>query len=84
MRASCCRAEWPLAAWGALVALLSLGCATLTIPEERQLGEAVQREVRAEVDLLRDPVVDNYVASIGRAIVRAAGPQPAGLIVNLP
>jgi predicted Zn-dependent protease len=61
---------------GALLVLLSLGCATLTIPQERRLGEQVQSQVRAEVDLLRDPVVDEYVASIGRAIVRAAGPQP--------
>ena len=72
----CSRPDSIPAPLGVLVVLLSLGCATLTIPQERQLGEQVQREVRAEVDLLRDPVVDNYVASIGRAIVRASGPQP--------
>ena len=72
----CSRPDRLTAPFGALVMLLSLGCATLTIPQERQLGEQVQRQVRAEVDLLRDPVVDNYVASIGRAIVRASGPQP--------
>jgi predicted Zn-dependent protease len=62
----------PFAAW----LLLSLGCATLTIPQERQLGEQVQSQVRSEVELLRDPVVDNYISSIGRAILRASGPQP--------
>jgi predicted Zn-dependent protease len=71
----CSRPDRITAPFAALL-LLSLGCGTLTIPQERQLGEQVQSQVRTEVDLLRDPVVDNYVAAIGRAIVRASGPQP--------
>jgi predicted Zn-dependent protease len=70
------RSDRTAAVLGLLGLLISLGCATLTIPQERQLGQQVQAQVRQEVDLLRDPVVDNYVSSIGRAIVRASGPQP--------
>lgn len=71
----CWRAELRAAPLGAL-ALLALGCATLSIPEERRLGEEVQRQIRSELDLLRDPVVENYVSGLGRSIVRASGPQP--------
>lgn len=56
--------------------LLLIGCATLTVDEERRLGEQVQQEVRAEVVLLRDRVVGDYVARIGAEIVSASGPQP--------
>lgn len=59
-----------------LAALLATSCATLSVEEERQLGEEVQRQVRAEVVLLRDDVVRNYVTDIGLEIVSAAGPQP--------
>jgi len=61
----------------ALMALLLLGaCGTLTVPQERKLGEELSREIRREVILLRDSVVTGYVERIGHDIVRAAGPQP--------
>jgi predicted Zn-dependent protease len=64
----------------ALAALLALpllaGCGTLTIAQEKRLGEEFSREIRKEVILLRDPVVTGYVDRIGQDIVRAAGPQP--------
>ncbi len=68
----------PYSRVGLPVAALMLlsGCGTLTIPQERQLGEQLQREMRSELPLLRDAVVNHYVASIGRKLVRAAGPQP--------
>lgn len=60
-----------------LMALSLLGaCGTLTVPQEKRLGEEFSREIRREVILLRDPVVTGYVERIGQAIVRAAGPQP--------
>jgi predicted Zn-dependent protease len=60
----------------AVLALLALACSTLTVPQERRLGDEMAREVRAELRLMRDPVVVGYVESIGRSIVDAAGPQP--------
>ena len=60
-----------------LIALSLLGaCGTLTVPQERQLGEEFSREIRREVILLRDSVVTGYVERIGQEIVQAAGPQP--------
>ena len=60
-----------------LMALSLLGaCGTLTVPQEKQLGEEFSREIRREVILLRDPVITGYVERIGQEIVRAAGPQP--------
>jgi len=51
-------------------------CGTLTIAQERELGDEFSREIRKEVVLLRDSVVTGYVERIGQDIVRAAGPQP--------
>jgi len=60
-----------------LMALSLLGaCGTLTVPQEKQLGEEFSREIRREVLLLRDPVVTGYVDRIGQELLRAAGPQP--------
>jgi len=58
----------------ALVAVLA--CGTLSIPQERKLGEDANREIRQQVKLLRDRVVHDYVAHLGAGIVAAAGPQP--------
>jgi len=58
-----------------LVVTGALACATLSIQEERELGEEVNREVRREVDLLHDDVVDDYIRRIGARIVSAAGSQ---------
>jgi predicted Zn-dependent protease len=61
----------------AVMALPLLGaCGTLTVPQEKKLGAEYSREIRREVELLRDPVVTGYVERIGEEIVRAAGPQP--------
>ena len=60
-----------------LIAVSLLGaCGTLTVPQEKRLGEEFSREIRREVVLLRDSVVTGYVERIGQEIVRAAGPQP--------
>ena len=60
-----------------LLPLLALcACGTLSIPEERKMGEEMNREVRRELRLLHDRVVRDYVTAIGRDILRTAGPQP--------
>jgi len=67
----------PEVALAGLIAVLLLGaCGTLTVPQEKQLGEDFSREIRREVTLLRDSVVTGYVERIGNDMVRAAGPQP--------
>jgi predicted Zn-dependent protease len=71
MRRSCCRA---LA--GLLTALALGGCGTLSVPEERELGERFAFEARREFRFVRDDVVNDYVERIGQRIVAAAGPQP--------
>jgi len=55
---------------------MTIGCGTLSVPQERQLGAEMQREIRSQVVLVRDRVVNDYVSDIGNKIVRAAGPQP--------
>jgi len=59
-----------------LAGLAAAGCAPLSIPEERQLGEQVNRQMRQEVRLVREEVVVAYVQAIGRRIVASAGTQP--------
>ena len=54
----------------------ALACAPLSVPEERQLGEQVNHEVRGQVKLVRDEAVVEYVRAIGQRIVQASGPQP--------
>jgi predicted Zn-dependent protease len=61
---------------GPMAVLLLGGCATLTVPQEKELGEEFSREIRREVTLLRDSLVTGYVERIGHDIVAAAGPQP--------
>ena len=59
-----------------LPALALVACGTLSIPDEREMGEELNRQVRGEVRLLGDRVVRDYVTAMGRDILRAAGPQP--------
>jgi predicted Zn-dependent protease len=64
-----------LLAAGALLCLLP-ACGTLSVPEEKQLGAEVDREIRSEVQMVRDDAIVRYVRQIGNQIVSAAGPQP--------
>ena len=59
-----------------ILAALGLGCGTISIDHERRLGEEFSREIRKEITLLNDEVVQGYVEAIGRSIVAASGPQP--------
>ena len=56
--------------------LLQPACATLSVPEEQELGREAARELRTQIDLVRDEWVVGYVAELGRDIVAASGPQP--------
>lgn len=74
MRKTCCRGRLRLAlVWAAL---WTAGCGTLSVAEERQLGEQVVPELESELALVRDPAIVGYVARLGRDLVAAAGPQP--------
>ncbi len=53
-----------------------LHCATLSVPDERKLGRKTERELRKELDFLRDPIVAGYIEQIGRRIVAQVEPQP--------
>lgn len=68
------RAARPLAL--ALAVLSVAGCGTLSVPDERELGEQIRRQTRRNFTFIRDRVVNSYVREIGREIVDAAGPQP--------
>src|SRR5262245_63109109 len=61
---------------GGLVALLALGCGTLSVPEEQGLGRQMAAQMRRELVFVQDPVIVGYVRNLGESIVRAAGPQP--------
>jgi predicted Zn-dependent protease len=53
-----------------------VGCTTLSVPEERQLGAEFERDARREYRFVNDPIVVGYVSRIGEDVLRAAGPQP--------
>jgi predicted Zn-dependent protease len=82
MRSSSCSrrlgAVWLAAALAGLPA-----CGTLSIPEEQSLGAQVDREVRAEVRLVRDDAIVGYVRQIANRLVSAAGPQPFSFQFNV-
>jgi len=60
-----------------LAAALLAACATpLTVSQEKQLGAQVAMDMRRQIPLLADPVVDGYIEDMGREILTAAGPQP--------
>jgi predicted Zn-dependent protease len=59
-----------------LLALLLCGCGPLSVSEERRLGYQFEHQMRGELVLLHDRVVNEYVGAMGRDLLRAAGPQP--------
>jgi predicted Zn-dependent protease len=62
----------------AAAALLLLGLATRAAasPDERTLGRTFLLEARAELPLVEDPAVREYVEGIGTRLVKVLGPQP--------
>jgi predicted Zn-dependent protease len=53
-----------------------LACGTLSIPQERKLGDEMAEEVKREMTFFSDRVVVDYVRRLGGELVSAAGPQP--------
>lgn len=74
MRKKCCRAN-VIAALGLLSAVL-VACGTLSVQDERRMGEQVVHETKSQVRLVHDRVVRDYVSDIGQEILDATGPQP--------
>jgi predicted Zn-dependent protease len=59
-----------------LLLVAAAGCGTVSVQEERQLGEELAQQTRGELLFIRDAVVLDYIRKIGDRIVAAAGPQP--------
>jgi predicted Zn-dependent protease len=59
----------------AVVLLAATACGTLSVEDERKLGQQAQREVRQQFVMLRDRVVVNYVRDLGRQMVQASEPS---------
>jgi len=64
-----------IAALLGLVATLS-SCMTLSLREEKQLGDRSAVELAKNLHFVRDRWIVHYVDEIGRQILAAAGPQP--------
>ena len=56
--------------------LSAFACGPMTVTEEQQLGYEFEQQMRQELPLVHDRVVNDYVREMGADIVRAAGPQP--------
>ena len=68
----------PSPALAGLLALCiaSAGCGTLSVEDEKELGDDLAKEMRKELRFVREEVVVDYVEDIGRSLVKASGPQP--------
>ena len=63
--------------WARLGFVVALaGCSTPSIEDEETLGRRAVAEVRQNVLVLHDDVVESYVDAIGQTLVHGAGPQP--------
>jgi predicted Zn-dependent protease len=62
-------------AWIPLLALL-FACQTLSVEREKELGVQAQRQVREQVDLMRDRIVVNYVRDLGARLADASEDSP--------
>ena len=52
------------------LAVVLEACGTLSVNEEKQLGHQVQRQVRQQVQLLRDLIVVSYVRLADQPLMR--------------
>ena len=68
MKSGMARAAFRLLAIGLAVA----ACGTLSVQEEKKLGHQVQRQVQQQLQLMREPVIVNYVREIGRNVTAGA------------
>jgi predicted Zn-dependent protease len=70
------RRQRGVAALASVLVLLQPACTTLAVSEEEKIGRDASRELRRELDFVRDEWVVDYVEDIGRSIVAVAPPQP--------
>jgi predicted Zn-dependent protease len=54
------------------VSLPTAGIASMTVQEEKQMGDKLAREIQQNVDMVNDPLVGEYVSEVGRRITDAA------------
>ncbi len=54
----------------------STAASALSPTEERKLGEAFMRNIRQNIKLVDDPLVEDYIASLGNLLVGFAGYHP--------
>ncbi len=76
MRTRCFRAPRLRATTIAALAGVHFACGTLSVQDERAMGEQVVQETKSQVRLVHDRVVRDYVEDIGYEILDATGPQP--------
>lgn len=76
MRRNCSRRTRRALLGSAGALLLLAGCGPISVSEEQSLGYQFEQQMRGELRLVHDRAVNDYVRSMGEAIVRAAGPQP--------
>jgi predicted Zn-dependent protease len=48
------------------------GIASMTVEEEKELGDRLAREIQQKVDMVNDPLIKEYVDEIGRRLVEEA------------
>lgn len=70
----------PIAAFVALCFIVlvfspTAGIASMTVGEERELGDKVAREIQQKVDIVNDPLIKAYVDEIGKRLVEEAHDQ---------
>jgi predicted Zn-dependent protease len=57
------------------VSLPTLGIASMTVEEERELGDKLAIEIQQKVDMVNDPLIKEYVDEVGRRILEEAHDQ---------
>ena len=78
------RVRWGLRALLAgMLAVSSIGCATLSVDQERELGVRMHQQVAYSAPLLQDEVVVSYIAKLGQRMVAAGPPQPFHYTFNV-
>lgn len=60
----------------AVLAVAAVACGTLSVPEERRLGDEFETEARRSFRFLRDRTVRDYIRRLGDSIVEASQPHP--------
>jgi predicted Zn-dependent protease len=77
---------WSFSPLRAIVALVTVCCivtvissasgiASMTVQEEKQMGDKLAREIQQNLDMVNDPLVREYVNEVGRRIIDAAQDQ---------